>query len=468
MGFEREYADQLFMDLAGRDRVAESNARRTSLDRRWELDSSPERLCRRLDELEVTSELRDVHLFAYIRSRARAEQIDDLTRLAEVLESRAVQGLEGENGVSVPLRHLRVLEAHWLHRRGRYREALRRLEAEIPRIQRAARSAYADFVHVDALIELGACFDASGNLFQTELCYRQALRIASRRGFFKRYEVESCLARALWSSGQHHEALDLHLSPEARAVASEMGEVHFLVDSQLDATKCAIEIGQAELARTELTAATRLIESHSELRGAPRGYAILYEGELATLSGDVERALDLLSRAVSHFEHLHVPCYPGAIQAKTSLCHYALFEGDVRLASVIIRKLLAEADQRECMEARSRLLLLESYLYLTDVPPDRASFEDLLRRLHLIHNPALLFHALGNLYAYALEFLEEPVQAFLLARIRNLRPLLKKSCYRDLYANYVTKRYEYAIENRLARYLQNDLEGEWDRIEVTG
>ncbi len=455
MRFDRERAEQLFMDAAGWDRSS-STAELLSVDDErtpWEGSLFS------VDQLPVAPELREVCLFRYIRTHARAEQLDELLALARQLEARPAE-------FELPLAHLRVLDAYFTYRQGDNRRALELLEAEIPRVQKQPPSGYGDYVHIQALVHLGACYESGGNLFQTELCYRQALRIATRRGLFKRYEVEGCLAKVLWASGQHAEALELHRGEEARRVAAASHEYRFLADSHLSAAKCAVDLKDEVMAAEELAQAARLIECHPELGGVPRGYLLLFGGELETLRDNVDTALDQLTRAVSHFERLDSPCHQGAIQAKTSLCHFALFEGDFRLANTIIKKLLQEADEKDCVEARGRLLLLESFLYLTDEPPARSSFESLIRRLHLINNPALLFHALGNLYTYALEFLDEPEQAFLLARIRNLRPLLKRSCYQDLYQNYVTKRYEYAIENRLARYLQNDLEGEWERIEA--
>ena len=454
MHFDRDRAERLFMDAAGWDRASSSVESLPGPG-----SSTNERGSLRVDCLPTSPELRDICLFRYIRTQARAERVEALTILTRELERRA-------GDFAIPLAHLRVISAYFVYRRGDTSHALELLEAEIPRVQKHPSSGYADYVHIQALVHLGACYESSGNLFQTELCYRQAIRIATRRGLFKRYEVQGSLAKVLWASGQHAEALRIHQDPEARLVARANRELRFLVDSHLSAAKCAVDLKEEKTAEEELDRAETLIERYSELAGVPQGYLLLFRGELLTLRTEVESALDHLTRAVSHFERLEPACHQGAIQAKTSLCHFALFEGDFRLAKTIISKLLDEADQKSCVEARGRLLLLESFLYLTDEPPTSKSFESLVRRLHLINNPALLFHALGNLYTYALEFLNEPEQAFLLARIRNLRPLLKRSCYHDLYRQYVTKRYEYAIENRLARYLQNDLEGEWERIEA--
>ena len=94
----------------------------------------------------------------------------------------------------------------------------------------------------------------------------------------------------------------------------------------------------------------------------------------------------------------------------------------------------------------------------------KEAYDDLVTRLHLINNPAILLKSLGNLYTYALEHLDEQEWRFLLARIKNMRHILERSCYEDLYRSYVSERYEYAIENRLARLEETepDASTDWD------
>ncbi|MGE3965057.1 MAG: hypothetical protein AB7I09_13225, partial [Planctomycetota bacterium] len=151
------------------------------------------------------------------------------------------------------------------------------------------------------------------------------------------------------------------------------------------------------------------------------------------------------------FEACDPPHYPGALDAKIAQVHFCLYEGDHRSALIFIRKLLDEAQERNCMEARSRLLLLETYILLVDDDALRVGFEDLVSRVHLINNPALLLCALGNLFTHALSYLGSAEQRFLLDRIHNLRPVLEVSCYEDLYRRYVTERYAFAMEKRLER-----------------
>ena len=50
-----------------------------------------------------------------------------------------------------------------------------------------------------------------------------------------------------------------------------------------------------------------------------------------------------------------------------------------------------------------------------------------------------------------IQYLVEQEQKFMLRRIRNLRPVLEKSCYDDLYSRYVSERYRHAMEKRMAR-----------------
>ena len=98
--------------------------------------------------------------------------------------------------------------------------------------------------------------------------------------------------------------------------------------------------------------------------------------------------------------------------------------------------------------------LLESALFVSENPPLRVAFDDLVTRMHLIQNPALMLQALANLYLHSLRYLDEPDQAFLMARLRRLQKVLDESHYQDLYEEHIEKRYSWAIENRLAEFLE--------------
>jgi hypothetical protein len=91
---------------------------------------------------------------------------------------------------------------------------------------------------------------------------------------------------------------------------------------------------------------------------------------------------------------------------------------------------------------------------VSENPPLEAAYDDLVTRMHLIHNPALMLQALGNLYIHSLRYLDEPDQAFLMARLRRLQKVLDEEHFQDLYETYIEKRYHWAIENRLAEFLE--------------
>ena len=124
----------------------------------------------------------------------------------------------------------------------------------------------------------------------------------------------------------------------------------------------------------------------------------------------------------------------------------------------VLHNILAEAESNGCLEARARCMVLESSLFVSENPPLREAFDNLITRLHLINNPALLLQALGNLFIYSLRHLEQPDQAFLMGRLRNLQRVLEESCFQDLYERYIEQHYSWAIESRLAEFLERDNE----------
>ena len=347
-----------------------------------------------------------------------------------------------------------------LYNSGRLTEALSVLERTMAGPANLQDTAYGRYVQGLIRSRIGQSYQELGDLRRAQENFSLACETA------RSMKLEGAEARhaqnlgmLLWASGQYKQALQVHTDPRLRGALRNLGSYSLLISSHLSAAKCAIDAKEEALAGEELAEARRLMDSHPGCRADYTGYMLLFSGELEVQNENFERGETLIQQALTHFESMDPPHHPGALDAKIALCHFALYEGEYRIAFQIIQKLLEEAEQRRCLEARSRLLLLETCLYVTDDPPLRKGFDDLVTRLHLINNPAVLFKSLGNLYAYALEHLDEREQAFLLMRIKNLRPVLEESCFGDLYRDYVSERYEYAIENRLARFVDKDWDG---------
>lgn len=305
---------------------------------------------------------------------------------------------------------------------------------------------------------VGLLQQVRGDYERARISLERSLALCSTGSLLFELNAAQDLAFLYWASGQFQQALEIHQDPVRRRRASDQGHDRFLVKSHLNAAKCAIDLKATSKAQAELAQAWRIIDRHFGAKSLYAAYGQLYEGEVLVQLGRFEDALKLIQAAQASFERLDPPHYPGALDAKIAQAHFCLYEGDHKTAFAIIRKLLEEAEERNCMDARSRLLVLETFLYLNGASTVTEGYQDLVARVHLINNPALLIRALGNLYTYALEYLEETEQAFLLSRIRNLRPVLEQSCFDDLYRSYVTERYAYAIENRLARLSDTELD----------
>ena len=258
----------------------------------------------------------------------------------------------------------------------------------------------------------------------------------------------------LWQSGQHSEALAVHTDADHREKLSSRSP-EALVRSHLAAAKCAIDLEDLVLAEKELRAAEQLIRETERISQLSQGYMLLYRGELALASG-ASQGFDLLEQACEEFEAIDPPFAAGLLDAKISITQFAIRTDDHARMFSILHSILAEAEEKGCLEARARCLVFESSLFVSENPPLKGAFENLITRLHLINNPALLLQALGNLFIYSLRHLEEPDQAFLMARLRNLQEVLEEGCYQDLYETYIEKRYSWAIENRLAQFLEGD------------
>jgi hypothetical protein len=264
------------------------------------------------------------------------------------------------------------------------------------------------------------------------------------------------LASLLWSSGQFARALELHRDKAVRARMAKALAPAWLIRSHLSAAKCAIDLGNAKVAAKELAAGERLLGETDSFPQMLPGYALLYRGELEILLGKLNPGLELLESACQHFESMSPPFHAGLLDAKVSIAQHAISQKDTKRLLLVVHSLLDECDEKGCLEARARLLVLESALFVSDNPPLRVAFDDLVTRIHLIQNPALMLQALGNLYLHSIRYLEDEDQAFLMARLRRLQKVLGESGFQDLYEQYIEKRYSWAIENRLAELLEEE------------
>jgi len=267
------------------------------------------------------------------------------------------------------------------------------------------------------------------------------------------------LSSLYWNSGQPAIALEMHLDAEIREKMRNGQSPKLLVRSHLSATKCALDCGAFEVAQRELAAAEILLRESTALPQLMGGYYKLYGGELSLHENVSDpRGFELLDAAYRHFEEMAPPFYAGILDSQISIANFAINRKESERLIRVLHSIFDKAVETGSLEARARCLVIESALFVSDDPPVREAFDNLVSRLHLINNPALLMQALANLFSYSLRYLDEPNQAFLMGRLRNLQKVMVDSCYQDLYERYIEKRYFWAIENRLAEILDGDQE----------
>ncbi|MEM7167823.1 MAG: hypothetical protein AAF581_20395 [Planctomycetota bacterium] len=397
----------------------------------------------------VPAEVRSYLLLFYLHHQQTLVNLSDLEQV-----EAAVDNCPGDPAIDALL--VQCMRGYQTVLRGRVVDAVNHLSEQLVYVDQTKDTLYGQYVRALLHRNLGVAYQRAGDFHASQNQLAKASEISSRQGFLLEISCNWHLGSLQWASGQHRLALETHKNERIRELARATNSTNLLLHSHISAAKCALDLKATQAAAAELQAAQDLLATTENPWPEVHGYMLLYRGECEVQQEAFETGLTLLKEAQSYFEALDPRHFPGALEAKISLAHFALFERDYKTAMAIFQKLLHEAEEHGCLEARSRLLVLEAYLFITEDPPLADAYADLLTRVHLINNPALLFRALGNLYTYALEYLEEPDQLFLLERIRNLRPTLEKSCYNDLYQRYVVERYQYAIENRLARYVDED------------
>ena len=305
----------------------------------------------------------------------------------------------------------------------------------------------------DALVDFvrgEAAFNA-GNYKVAHQEFNSALPISSGLDFHCADRIRMMIARLLRESGQSGAALEIWSDSDLLKRLRYFHDYPNLAVCHLNAARCAMDEKSIPVARSQLESAEQwlsIIEGHT-----PRlhGYRHLREGELATLEENYEEGEILLRRALDFFRSLDPPSSEGLLETKIALGSYALFQSDLRMAWAIVRSLIDEAGEHRCLPMRSRALLLQTWFFISSDPPTRLAFDNVLERIHMIQNPALMMHALGNLLSYAIQNLEETDQVHLLQRIRGLKGVLEESCYEKLYQQHVSTRFAPAMEERFER-----------------
>ena len=331
---------------------------------------------------------------------------------------------------------------------GEIAELLCAFRADVPVIEAGVMSIWCetlfDFVQAEAAFMVGDFKSAHVKL-------TRVFSTASGLNFGCANRSQLILAKLLRETGQPEQALQIWQDGDLRNRLVHTCDWTTLAVNYLNSAQCALDSKLADIARTELEAASELIPDVSTRDSRLQGYQYLREGELATLEERYEDGERLLRQALDFFRTVEPPCHEGLLETKIALGTYALFQDDMRMAWAIIRSLIEEASERGCFPMRSRALLLQTWFFISSDPPTRAAFDNVLERIHMIQNPALMMHALGNLLSYAVNHLEESDRDHLLHRIRGLQGVLEESCYEKLYEQHVTSRFAPAMEERFER-----------------
>ena len=292
--------------------------------------------------------------------------------------------------------------------------------------------------------------------------YEKLMRVtstASGLNFCCTDRSQFTLARLLRESGQPELARQIWQDSEVRNRLARTCDWTTLAVNYLNSAQCAMDSKETVIAKAELDACAELLPDVSKRDARLQGFQYLREGELATLEERYEDGERLLRQALDFFRSIDPPCHEGLLETKIALGTYALFQDDLRMAWAIIRSLIEEAGERGCFPMRSRALLLQTWFFISSDPPTRVAFDNVLERIHMIQNPALMMHALGNLLSYAVNHLEESDRDHLLHRIRGLKGMLEESCYEQLYEQHVANRFAPAMEERFERkFEENDPE----------
>ena len=400
---------------------------------------------------DLPQEWREFAFTGLILKHAQAPRGRVFTRLEELLAT----GLDAESYCWVLLR---VQQAGLMRAGGKLPRADVYLKEAEQRVRDTEHPLLRDLCDAPTVQGRGLYAQATGDYSLALQSLDRALSLSEEYQLRLLPIVSSNLASLHWASGQAEKAMKLHLSADTRDLGGRRIGSSWLIRSHLSAAKCAIDCEEFLVADMELRAARQLLRETTSPSALLMGYQKLYAGELILRSHEsgAEQGFDRIEEACQIFEAEDPQHHAGLLEAKITIAQHAIRSDDHRRMFIILHKILEEASELGCLEARARALVFESSLFVSETPPIREAYDDLVTRLHLINNPALLMQALSNLFVHSLRYLELSDQAFLMARLRRLQTVLDESCFQDLYETYIEQRYSWAIENRLADLLEQE------------
>ena len=265
--------------------------------------------------------------------------------------------------------------------------------------------------------------------------------LAEGLGFALTGTIEFRIAQLYRESGQPDRALEIWGCQKRLSDLKKNRQWAHISTFHLNAASCALEGKDTARAREETHKAKEIIPYIQDNYPRLIGYQYLREGEIATQEENYEDGERMLTKAIDYFSEMDVVCEEGLMEAKLALGSYALLQKDPAMAWAILRSLIDESESRGCLHLRSRALLLQTWFFISDDPPAAEAYGNILERIHLIQNPSLLFHALGNLLTYAIKHLDEKEPEMLMRKIESLKKRLSDSCYEKLFEKHVLKRF---------------------------
>lgn len=287
----------------------------------------------------------------------------------------------------------------------------------------------------------------------------RSLQIEQRRGFGGRWCAAVHLARLLRARGQYADALAVLTTDELRTSALQEERLPELSTLHFETVRTALAMSDGPLAFQEVMAADEILTS--EENGSPPARSPWIDGQLLLSSGLVELQLDnhdeaedLLRAAASELSGAGDPV--AALEAWIELAEGAFRTDRARRIYDEIEHVIRQCDGPYTAATVSALIALETFRFAGDFPPPTERYRELLRLAQRIIPPVLRFRSLTNLYQYAIGFLDQYDQAALLMRIRALSEEIDSEAFPALYDQWVTKRYQYAIEARLDRRSRMD------------
>lgn len=388
----------------------------------------------------------------YLQAKAliHLRQTRDYTRAAALLEEALA--LLNKAGSSFEQGRAKVLLGHALRFDHQLQKAcawFKEAQNDLSGLMDRNPAALMEFANSEFF--LGDIERLMGNLDVALSLYQRSSKLLGGRAslhFIYRYYQR--LGSVYFQLEDFEKARTCYLHEKRMAAVERIGNLENFFWCYYAAAKTHTAQKDAAQAKDMLREAEKCVKPVKTLYQA--GHVSLLQGEIFEASGEPLQARACFQDAQASFSRIGANGHqPGMADALYHLGMIALEAGDLKEAINMARQCAELAAETGFLSIQSKALMLKSHILVAGDDDLDDMFHDILKRVDMIHSPAMMFKVLSNIYYYAHKFCDYEIDVSIEKRLAALRKVLDSATHARLYHDHIDKKYADLIRNHLTR-----------------